>query len=108
FGIQKLGAIVSPCSPLFKHHELNYQLLDLECRVIIAATNLVPIVQAARPQTRLQHVISTHYGDFLPECPAYSAPEEIKHHSGDSVENTVDLCTAIADLFSVPIMENIN
>lgn len=107
FGIQKLGAIVSPCSPLFKHHELNYQLLDLECRVIIAAENLVPIVQAARPHTRLQHVISTHYGDFLPERHAYTAPEEIKHHSGGSPEDAVDLCAVIANSPSVPIIEDI-
>ncbi|PLC52652.1 AMP-dependent synthetase [Pollutimonas nitritireducens] len=108
FGIQKLGAIVSPCSPLFKHHELNYQLRDLECRVIIAAENLVPIVQAARPQTRLQHVISTHYGDFLPELHAYTAPEEIKHHGGDCAEGTVNFCAVITNSPSAPIIENVS
>lgn len=107
FGIQKLGAIVSPCSPLFKHHELSYQLQDLECRVIIAAEELVPIVQAARPQTRLEHVISTSYSDFLPERPAYTAPEDITGHSGHGVKGTLDLCTAIAQTVAVPVVQDI-
>jgi acyl-CoA synthetase (AMP-forming)/AMP-acid ligase II len=37
FGIQKLGAIACPCSPLFKSHELAYQLGDLQPTVVIAA-----------------------------------------------------------------------
>jgi long-chain acyl-CoA synthetase len=107
FGIQKLGAIVSPCSPLFKHHELSYQLRDLESRVIIAAEELVPIVQAARSQTRLEHVISTRYSDFLPERPAYTAPEDIKRHSGRGVKGTLDLCTAITKPLTAPVIEDI-
>src|ERR1035437_3293920 len=40
YAIQKLGAIVCPCGPLNKEHELLYQLDDLQARVIIAADNL--------------------------------------------------------------------
>ena len=37
FAIQKLGAVVGPCSPLFKQAELEYQLRDLGAQVVIAA-----------------------------------------------------------------------
>ncbi|WP_237173407.1 AMP-binding protein [Paracandidimonas lactea] len=95
FGIQKLGAIVSPCSPLFKHHELGYQLQDLGARVIVAADGLLPVVQAARPQTALQHVVTTRYSDFLPQTPAYTAPEDIKPHGGGLAQGVLDLCTEL-------------
>ena len=35
YGIQKAGAVVCPCGPLNKEHELAYQLSDLQARVII-------------------------------------------------------------------------
>ena len=41
FGIQKLGAVVCPCGPLNKEHELAYQLGDLQARVIVAAAPLL-------------------------------------------------------------------
>jgi long-chain acyl-CoA synthetase len=93
FGIQKLGAIVSPCSPLFKHHELGYQLQDLGARVIIAAQDLLPIVQAARPQSPLEHVILTRYSDFLPEVTAYTAPDDIQPAMPINLEGVRDFCT---------------
>ena len=53
FGIQKLGAIVVPCSPLFKEHELQYQLDNVRARVIVAADSLVPIVDQVRTVERI-------------------------------------------------------
>ena len=72
-GIQKLGAVVGPCSPLFKGHELEYQLSDLGAKVIVAADVLYDIVQAARPKSAIEHVFLTHYADLLPEQPTMSA-----------------------------------
>ena len=66
YAIQKIGAIVCPCGPLNKAHELEYQLGDLQARVIIAADNLLPIVDQVRAQTALQHVLAVRYGDLLP------------------------------------------
>lgn len=73
-GVQKLGAIVSPCSPLFKSHELGYQLADLGARVIIAADDLYPVVQAASAESALRHVMLVHYADLLPAAPTYGTP----------------------------------
>jgi long-chain acyl-CoA synthetase len=92
--IQKLGAIVSPCSPLFKSVELAYQLGDLGAKVIIAADNLLPIIESARGETALQSVLVVHYQDFLPEQPTYRVPDEIRFPR-KMPEGTVDLLQAM-------------
>lgn len=77
YGIQKLGAIVCPCGPLGKAHELGYQLSDLQARVIVAADNLLPVVQQVRSSTALVHVFVVHYADLLPDLPAIDVPAEL-------------------------------
>lgn len=77
FAIQKLGAIASPCSPLFKSRELAYQLADLGARVIIAASNLLPLVRSIRAETQVNTVLSVRYGDLLPQHPSYALPKEL-------------------------------
>jgi long-chain acyl-CoA synthetase len=78
FGVQKLGAIVGPCSPVFKEHELAYQVGDLGAKVIVAADDLVPMVLATKPKTALEHVFAIRYGDFVPAEPAFDVPEEMR------------------------------
>jgi long-chain acyl-CoA synthetase len=78
FGIQKIGAIVSPCSPLFKEHELEYQLADLGAEVVVAADSLYPILNAVRARTALRHIFLTGYADFLPGEPAIAVPDEMR------------------------------
>src|SRR5580765_5880545 len=51
YGIQKIGAVASPCGALNKEHELTYQLDDLGARVIVAAEPLLPIVRNVRENT---------------------------------------------------------
>jgi long-chain acyl-CoA synthetase len=77
YGIQKLGAIVCPCGPLNKEHELEYQLNDLQARVIIAADTLLPVVALVRGKTALQHVFGVRYTDLLPEQPSIDIPQEL-------------------------------
>ncbi|MEG2631633.1 MAG: AMP-binding protein, partial [Comamonas sp.] len=67
YGIQKIGAIVCPCGPLNKEHELEYQLGDLQARVIVSAAGLLPVVDKVRATTALAHVFVVHYADLLPE-----------------------------------------
>ncbi|MCX7272122.1 MAG: AMP-binding protein [Burkholderiales bacterium] len=78
FGIQKLGAVVGPCGPLFKAAELQYQLCDLGARVIVVAENLMPILELVRSQTAIEQVFCTHYGDLLPAEPTFAVPEELR------------------------------
>lgn len=77
YGIQKLGAVVCPCGPLYKEHELEYQLGDLGTRVIVAADHLLPTVDKVRTKTKLEHVFVVHYGDLLPATPSIAVPAEL-------------------------------
>ena len=78
YGIQKIGAIVCPCGPLNKEHELEYQLTDLQARVIVAADVLLPVVDKVRATTDLAHVFAVRYGDLLPETASIDVPAELQ------------------------------
>ncbi len=78
YGIQKIGAIVCPCGPLNKEHELEYQLTDLQARVIVAADVLLPVVDKVRAKTALAHVFVVRYGDLLPETLSLDLPHELQ------------------------------
>ena len=77
FGIQKLGAIVCPCGPLFKAHELQYQLSDLQARVIVAAETLLDVVEQVWDQTALAHVFVVRYAELLPDQASIDMPPEL-------------------------------
>jgi long-chain acyl-CoA synthetase len=78
YAVQKIGAIVCPCGPLNKAHELNYQLGDLGARVIVAADGLLPIVDQVRATTALAHVLAVRYTDWLPDQPTLALPAELQ------------------------------
>lgn len=76
-GIQKIGAVVSPCSPMFKAHEFAYQVGDLGAKALVVADHLVPIVQSVQDKVKVPHVYSVRYGDLLPEAPTLKVPDEV-------------------------------
>ena len=99
YGIQKLGAIVCPCGPLYKEHELKYQLNDLQARVIVAAVNLLPVLDQVRADTpALQHVFSTRHAALLPATPTLDLPPDLAaeaaHRAAPSPAGTMDLLQA--------------
>jgi long-chain acyl-CoA synthetase len=57
FGIQKIGAIVCPCSPLFKKMELAHELNDAGIEIIVAWDILMPVVKEVLDQTPLRKVV---------------------------------------------------
>ncbi len=70
FGIQKIGAIVCPCSPLFKELELEYELNDANIEILLSLDLLMPTVKEVLEKTPLRHVIVTNLNDYLPENPS--------------------------------------
>jgi len=81
YGIQKAGAIVCPSGPLNKAHELAYQVGDLRARCIVAAADLLPVVEQVRAQPEgatLAHVFAVHYADLLPAEPTLALPPELQ------------------------------
>lgn len=99
FGIQKIGAIVGPCNPMFKEWELEYEVNDLGAKAIVTLDQLYPIVEKAKSNTTLQSVITTSYIDFLPEKPIPEFPEELqeKKYYSEATDLVSILHTRIAD-----------
>ena len=85
YGIQKIGAIVCPCGPLNKEHELAYQLGDLQARVIVSAAGLLPVVDKVRATTALSHVFVVHYADLLPAVATLALPAELAQLSPEAL-----------------------
>jgi long-chain acyl-CoA synthetase len=78
FGIQKMGGIVCPCSPLFKEMELEYELNDAGIEVLVCWDSLIPIVSKVTKRTRIRKIIAANLNDFIPESPSLNIPELAK------------------------------
>ncbi|MDQ0272647.1 AMP-binding protein [Cytobacillus purgationiresistens] len=77
FAIQKIGAIVGPCSAMFKEWELEYEVKDLCAKAIVTLDEFFPIVESVKPKTMLETVVTTSYKDFLPDVPFPDFPEAV-------------------------------
>jgi long-chain acyl-CoA synthetase len=71
FGVPKAGCVHVPVNPLFKQHELLYELNDAGAEVILAQDQLMALVEAVRPETRLRTVMVTSLQEMIPERPAF-------------------------------------
>lgn len=67
FGTQKIGAIVCPCSPLFKEMELIYELNDCQARVLVTWDILMPVAGKVLERTKVTKVVVTSLHDYLPQ-----------------------------------------
>ena len=65
-GIQKLGAVIVPVSPIYTSHELKYMIEDSETRSIICMDTNFCYVQEVMDDTGLENVIVTNLVDLLP------------------------------------------
>ncbi len=70
FGIQKMGGIVCPCSPLFKEMELKYEVNNAGMKCLVAMDLFMPIVNNVKDEMpTLKSIVSTNFNDYLPEKP---------------------------------------
>ena len=77
FGILKAGAIHVPVNPMFKAHELTYELNDTGATVVLADHALVPLVRSVEGGTRLRRVLGTGLGALVPDAPAFHVPASV-------------------------------
>ncbi|WP_245761691.1 AMP-binding protein [Saccharopolyspora shandongensis] len=77
-GILKLGAVHVPVNPMFQQHELRYELTDAGVEVLVASTDLVPLVEQIRAETPLREVLATSPADLLPAEPVLPLPEALR------------------------------
>lgn len=59
YGILKAGAVVVPCNPMYRNHELAHQLQDSGAKAIICDPELHPLVQEISGEAAVAHVIVT-------------------------------------------------
>ncbi len=64
FGALKVGATVTPISPVYTSIEVKYQLEDSEARYLVCQDILYENVEKAKPN--LKEVIVTNIGEYLP------------------------------------------
>jgi long-chain acyl-CoA synthetase len=66
YAVLRIGAIVVPCNPLYKAHEMTHQLADSAAEVIVTLSSLYPLIKTIRPNTRLRHVIVAQIKTYFP------------------------------------------
>ena len=65
-GIQKLGAIAVPITPIYTPHDISYIANDSEVEAIICADTNFGYVTSVLPETGLKKVILSKMADLLP------------------------------------------
>jgi long-chain acyl-CoA synthetase len=66
YAVLRIGAIVVPCNPLYKEHEMTHQLADSGAEVIVTLSSTYPLVKRIRPATRLRHVVVAEIKTYFP------------------------------------------
>jgi long-chain acyl-CoA synthetase len=65
-GVQKLGAVAVPITPIYTPHDISYIANDSEAEAIVCADTNFGYVTSILPETRLKKVIVTKMADLLP------------------------------------------
>lgn len=94
FGIQKIGAVVCPFSPLLKQIELEKQIFDLDVRLIICSDDLLPIANRAKDNTSLELIFLINYQDFSTSQPTYAIPRR-KQNERATIADEIDFISQV-------------
>jgi len=79
FGIQKMGGIVCPCSPLFKEMELSYEVNNAGMKCLLTLDIFMPIVgNVLKEMPTLVSVVTTNFNDYLPDKPSLHLVDYMK------------------------------
>ncbi len=65
-GIQRVGAVPVPITPIYTPHDLRYISNDSEAAAIVCADTNFGYVRRVLPETKLKNVIVTRMADLLP------------------------------------------
>jgi acyl-CoA synthetase (AMP-forming)/AMP-acid ligase II len=100
FGILKLGCVHVPVNPMFKEHELLYEINDAGAEAVIALDRLFPIIAAVKDQTGLREILVTRLSDYIPKAPTIPVHPSLQTDGGDC-PGAVDLMSMLAVQTSV-------
>ena len=73
-GILKIGAVHVPINPLFREHELAYELGDAGVEILLTQDSFADMVESVRGESALRHVAVTALSDLLPAEPGVTPP----------------------------------
>jgi acyl-CoA synthetase (AMP-forming)/AMP-acid ligase II len=102
FGILRAGGVVVSLNPMFKQAELEYELSDAGCEVLVALDYLYPEVDKIRSQVPLKHVILGSLADYIPEDPVLPLPSEASK-SELSFQDTISFMSFLESSPSSPV-----
>ncbi|SPK71311.1 Long chain fatty acid-CoA ligase [Cupriavidus taiwanensis] len=102
YAILKLGAVYVPVNPLFKEHELVYELNDAGATTIIVQDQLAPLLMSVRAQTALRAIYTTSAGALLPAQPELPLPAGLDAPAL-AIEGAIDLLQALRDTAPVAL-----
>ncbi len=102
FAIHRAGGVVVPLNPMFKHAELEYEIIDAQIDTLISLDYLYPEVIKIRDRIKLKNVILTSMTDYLPDQPILPLPYEIKQEKL-SYPNTMNFFDLLGQSPSKPI-----
>ncbi len=96
FGALKAGAINVCLNPMHKAVELQHEFDDSGARFLVTSDLNYAVAESIRSKTKLESVLVTSYGDYLPQNPALPVPPAFlqppRHFSG-----TEDFIGALRD-----------
>jgi long-chain acyl-CoA synthetase len=106
YGINKMGGVIVPCSPMFKEWELAYELGDTNARAIVSVDDLYPVAAAACKQCGIENIVVTSVNDFLPEVPTIELPPMLNTPKV-TYPNTVELLDILSRYPTDPVRVNV-
>ncbi|MER5391475.1 AMP-binding protein [Saccharopolyspora sp. NPDC002686] len=85
-GILKAGAVHVPINPMFRGHELRYELEDAGVTVLLAQDSFADLVESVRGDTGLRHVAFTGLADLITAEPDVAVPFDLTAARSDWAE----------------------
>ncbi|TDC93395.1 acyl-CoA synthetase [Saccharopolyspora aridisoli] len=85
-GVLKAGAVHVPINPMFRGHELRYELEDAGVTALLAQDTFADLVESVRGDARLRHVAYTGLADLLTADPDVPVPFELTAERSDWAE----------------------
>ncbi|TDD07644.1 acyl-CoA synthetase [Saccharopolyspora terrae] len=85
-GVLKAGAVHVPINPMFRGHELRYELEDAGVTVLLAQDSFADLVESVRADAPVRHVAYTGLADLLTAEPDVPVPFELTAERSDWAE----------------------
>jgi long-chain acyl-CoA synthetase len=101
FGILRAGGVVVCLNPMFKQAELEYEIKDAGCRLLLTSDNLYPEIAKLPGKAGLEKIIVTWLGEYCPAHQGFSPPAEVTQKTPPG-EGTLDLQGLLAKASTLP------